>query len=246
MSGSLSVQLGSLRTYSQQHGDVADAVSQVSANTPDVSAVSTTYGNIASGVSTALGDLLGARGGALTSTASKAQQLAEGLLKSAGLYEQGDQQGAEAIKAAAGSTGTPSSANSASSGAGQMLSQLSQQAGQQVSQLAQTAGQAVAGLGQIPAQVLQGVQGIVETATGAGADTPAAATGPAGGEAAPAPADPGGGAPSGETDRPAGDEKADADDRPPGEQKPEPEQKPEDERPAPAPTRPPVADTTLI
>ncbi|MCV7171011.1 hypothetical protein H7I41_13920, partial [Mycobacterium manitobense] len=57
--------------------------------------------------------------------------------------------------------------------------------------------------------------------------------------------DAGGGAPAGENDRPPGDEKADADDRPPGEQT-EPEQKPEDERPAPAPTRPPVGDTTLI
>ena len=182
MTGNLFVQTDGLRTFSQAHADIAAGLSQLtSAAAPAADGVETSHGPIASAVSAALGELLGARQGTIQTTATSGNTISELLQKAAQTYERGDQKGAETLRAAAeaiegtnapggsGAPGSPTAAGAAAAGAGgaesemtgQMLSQLGQ-VGRQVGQMAQAAGaplQALAQpLQQVPQQVMQGVQ----------------------------------------------------------------------------------------
>ena len=187
MTGNLFVQTDGLRTFSQTHADIASGLSQLtSAAAPAVAGVETSHGPIASAVSAALGELLGARQGTIQTTATSGNTISELLQKAAQAYEQGDQKGAETLRAAAeamddansanapggsSAVGIPTAAAASAPAAdaggagsqmmGQMLGQLGQ-VGQQVGQMAQAAGaplQALAQpLQQVPQQVMQGVQ----------------------------------------------------------------------------------------
>jgi hypothetical protein len=165
----LFVQPGGVRSISQVHDQVASAISQLTSGAGvDATGVQNTHGNIAASVSTALSSVLGSRQSALQTT-SKAGAAISGLLaEAARLYEQGDQQGAEKLKAAAaalegaggstagdassagggstagaqsaaGATGAATGASTGGSSAGGGASA----AGSMVGQIAQQAGQAV-------------------------------------------------------------------------------------------------------
>ena len=152
---------------------------------PAAAGVEMSHGPIASAVSAALGELLGARQGTIKTTATSGNTISELLQKAAQLYDEGDQKGAATLRAAAEAMGAANSANApgessapgspiaGAAGApaagaggagsqmmGQMLGQLGQ-VGQQVGQMAQAGAplQALAQpLQQLPQQVMQGVQ----------------------------------------------------------------------------------------
>ena len=196
MSDPLYVQPDGVRSYAQIHDQVLSALSQVmGAAAPAAVGVESTHGPVASAVSTALGQVLGGRQGTLRVTSTSAQIISELLQKAAQMYEQGDQQGAEKLKAAAealegqqggqpGNAGAPGGPTSTGGGdaMGQMLGQLGQ-VGQQVGQLAQAAGaplQALAQpLQQVPQQVMQAVQQASQSASKAADATGAAKGDPA-------------------------------------------------------------------
>jgi hypothetical protein len=191
----LYVQPDGVRSYAQIHDQVASALSQVmGVATPEAVGVVSTHGPIASAVSTALGQVLGGRQGTLQATSTSAQTISELLQKAAEMYEQGDQQGAEKLKAAAEAiegkqggqprnSGAPGSPTSTGAGGGdvmgQMLGQLGQ-VGQQVGQMAQAVGAPLQGLAQplqqVPQQVMQAVQQASQAA-GKAADATGAAKG---------------------------------------------------------------------
>jgi hypothetical protein len=84
------------------HDDVAARLSEViGAAAPEAVGVETTHGPIASAVSAALSQVLGIRHNTLQATSTSAQTISELLQKAARLYEQGDLQSAEKLKAAA-------------------------------------------------------------------------------------------------------------------------------------------------
>ncbi|KAA0080737.1 ESX-1 secretion-associated protein [Mycolicibacterium sp. P9-64] len=188
MNEPLSVQPDGLRTFSQVHDEVVSALSQImGAAAPGATGVETSHGPIASAVSSALGQVLGSRGGTLQATSKSGETISALLQKAAQLYQQGDQQGADTLKKAAealqaneaggggAGSGTAGSGASGAAGAGgaEQMGQIASQVGQQVGQIAQGVAQSVQGLAQgltqLPQQVMQGVQGMVQSATqGAG------------------------------------------------------------------------------
>jgi hypothetical protein len=96
----VNVQTDGVRSYAQIHDQVASGLSQlISGATSD--AVQSSHGAIAAAVSTALSGVLGTRQTAMQSTAASGNTISELLHKAAELYERGDQQGAEKLKAAA-------------------------------------------------------------------------------------------------------------------------------------------------
>ena len=102
MTGNLFVQTDGLRTFSQTHADIAAGLSQlIGAAAPAAAGVETSHGPIASAVSAALGELLGARQGTIQTTATSGNTISELLQKAAQAYEQGDQKGAATLRAAA-------------------------------------------------------------------------------------------------------------------------------------------------
>ena len=112
MTGNLFVQTDGLRTFSQTHADIASGLSQLtSAAAPAVAGVETSHGPIASAVSAALGELLGARQGTIQTTAASGNTISELLQKAAQAYEQGDQKGAETLRAAVEAMDDANSAN---------------------------------------------------------------------------------------------------------------------------------------
>jgi hypothetical protein len=185
MSGNLFVQGDGLRNFSQTHADIAAGLSQLT-GAASAAGMETSHGAIASAVSAALGNVLGARDGTIQTTANSGSTISELLQKAAQMYEQGDEKGAAALKAAAealqggqgadapegsNAPGGPGSATSAAAVGGDMMGQLLGQLGQ-VGQMAAAAGaplQALAQpLQQLPQQVMQGVQQAVQKAGQAG------------------------------------------------------------------------------
>ena len=177
MSGNLFVESDGLRNFSQTHADIAAGLSQLTGAAADVGA---SHGAIASAVNAALGNVLGARDGMIQTTAISGSTISELLQKAAQMYVQGDEKGADALKAAAAalqeganapSTRSPGSATSAAAAGGDMLGQLLGQLGQ-VGQMAAAAGAPLQALSQplqqLPQQVMQGVQQAVQKAGQAG------------------------------------------------------------------------------
>src|SRR5689334_7476411 len=117
------VQTDGVRSYSQIHDQVAAGLSQLTSGAAEALRVQNSHGTIASAVSTALSGVLGSRQGTMQTTATSANTISELLQKAAALYEQGDQQGAEKLKAAAaaleGADGGSSGAGASSGPAGQ-------------------------------------------------------------------------------------------------------------------------------
>jgi hypothetical protein len=169
MSGNLFVQGDGLRNFSQTHADIAAGLSQLTGAAP-AAGMETSHGAIASAVSAALGNVLGARDGTIQTTANSGSAISELLQKAAQMYEQGDEKGAAAPEGS-NAPGGPGSATSAAAVGGDMMGQLLGQLGQ-VGQMAAAAGaplQALAQpLQQLPQQVMQGVQQAVQKAGQAG------------------------------------------------------------------------------
>ena len=131
MTDPLRVQPDGVRSYAQIHDQVVAALGQVMGTAaPEALGVETTHGPIASAVSTALGQVLGSRQGTLQATSTSGQTISELLQKAAQMYEQGDQKGAETLKAAAEAMEGASSANAPADrvrrGANQPLAPLQQ------------------------------------------------------------------------------------------------------------------------
>jgi hypothetical protein len=172
--GPLFVQTDGLRQFSATQNEIATGLTAVVSNALDAAGVQTSHGAIASAVTTALGELLTARGGSMQNTADNGKALAEKLLRAAHLYDQGDQAAAGNLRSAAegASTGAAAAPSGGAAGGGdvmgQMVSQLGQQVGQ-LGQLAQTMTQPLQGLAQplqqVPQQIMQGVQQAVQQAT---------------------------------------------------------------------------------
>jgi hypothetical protein len=177
MNEPLYVQPDGLRTFSQMHDEIVSGLSQIMGSAaPEALGVETSHGSIASAVSSALGQVLGSRGGTLQATSTSGEIISALLQKAAQLYEQGDQKGAETLKKAAealqaNEAGGGGGAAGAGGGAEQM-GPIAGQVGQQVGQIAQGIAQSVQGLAQglmqLPQQVMQGVQGMAQAAGSAG------------------------------------------------------------------------------
>ncbi|MDA4105857.1 ESX-1 secretion-associated protein [Mycolicibacterium holsaticum] len=101
MSGDLYVQTDGVRSYAQIHDRVVEGLSQLmGSGATEATGVQTTHGAIASAVSTALSGVLGTRHGTMQTTATSGSTIAELLQKAAQMYDQGDQKGAERLRAA--------------------------------------------------------------------------------------------------------------------------------------------------
>ena len=191
MSGPMIVQTDGLRQFSQTHADIASRVSQLVSGSPSATGVETTHGPIAMAVQSALSDVLGSRTGTLQNTATSGTTISGLLAKAAQMYDDGDRDGAATIRAAVqaladrsqgdpafgaaganagGAAGSAAGAGAGAGAAGQAAGALSQMMGQvgQLGQMGQQASGAMAGMQQVPQQVMQGVQQIVEAASGAG------------------------------------------------------------------------------
>jgi hypothetical protein len=188
--GPLFVQTDGLRQFSATQNEIATGLTAVVSNALNAAGVQTSHGAIASAVTTALGELLTARGGSMQNTADNGKALAEKLLRAAHLYDQGDQAAAGNLRnAALGADATTASGGASGGGdvMGQMVGQLGQQVGQ-LGQLAQTMTQPLQGLAQPLQQVMQGVQQATQAAGSAGmpeVPAPDGAAGPEGSERAP-------------------------------------------------------------
>lgn len=103
MSGdALYVQTDGVRSYAQIHDEIAAGLSQLLGTAaPEAAGVQTTHGAIAAQVSAALAGALGVRQGTLQTTANSGNTISDLLEKAAQRYEQGDQKGAETLRAAA-------------------------------------------------------------------------------------------------------------------------------------------------
>jgi hypothetical protein len=188
-----------LTPLSDIHSQVAQGLGQlVGGDGPQASDVAKSFGNIAFGLNSALDGASQSRLTTIQSTKTSADTIKDLLNKAHQMYMQGDQQGADKLKAAAealqgsegggasgagsagGSTGAgatgagASGAGAAGGGGAEMASQMASQVGQQVGQLAQGLTQSVQGLAQglsqLPQQLMQGLQGIGGSAS-KGADS---------------------------------------------------------------------------
>ncbi|KUH76719.1 hypothetical protein AU184_13110 [Mycolicibacterium novocastrense] len=182
----LFAQTDGLRSSASLHDRVATDLSHVlGADAPGLAGVQTSHGQIAAGVSAALSNALDARLGTVQAAADVGETISELLRKAAQMYEDGDHEGAEKLRAAAealdgqrdtqGAAGAPagSGAGGAVGGApangavgppggdqmvGQMLGQVGQQVGQLVSSMTAPLLGLAQGLQQVPQMVAQGVQ----------------------------------------------------------------------------------------
>jgi hypothetical protein len=134
----LYVQPDGVRSYARIHDEVVAALSQLmGAAAPEAAGVQTSHGTIASAVSSALSSVLGFRQGTMQTTSTSGATISELLQKAAQMYEQGDQEAADKLTAAAealqgsqaarapgtpvaGSTGAASGAGAASSAGGEL------------------------------------------------------------------------------------------------------------------------------
>jgi hypothetical protein len=188
----LYVQTDGVRSYAQTHDRIAAGLSQViGEGAMEAAGVQNSHGTIAAAVGTALSSALETRLGALQTTARSGATISELLQKAAQMYEQGDRQGAEKLRAAAEvlegqrdgqDAGTPSASGGPGGPAagvpaagvaggpagGQMIGQVLGQVGQQVGQLAGSLTAPLLGLAQglqqVPQQVMQSVQGTAGSA----------------------------------------------------------------------------------
>ncbi|MGV9798238.1 type VII secretion target [Mycobacterium sp. NPDC003449] len=173
-----SAHLSAMDNWKQQLGDVSADVTNLIDGAPATSGVTSSHGAIGYPMQTSFDAARSARGGAMVATRAASSQISELLGRAAQAYERGDTAAADGLRAQAQQLegGSPASAGAAPAAggggqaAGQMLSQFGQMAGQMGQQVAQPLQAMSQGLGQIPQQVLQGVQGIVESATGAAGD----------------------------------------------------------------------------
>ena len=172
------------------HAQVADGLARLT-GAPQTSDVAESFGNIAFAVNSALDGVTESRAGTFQATKHSSNTIAELLNEAHQRYEQGDQQGAEKLRAAAevleGSsgagvpgagvpgTGAADAGGGGAQVAGQLASQIGQQLGQFAQGMAQSAQGLAQGLAQLPQQVMQGLQGIVDSAS-KGAESSAAAT----------------------------------------------------------------------
>lgn len=196
MAGEFSLDGAGLTPLADIHSQVANGLSELTgAGAPQTSGVAESFGNIAFAVNTALDGVTQSRAGTFQATKGSSDTIAELLAKAHQMYQQGDQQGAEKLRAAAealegtpgaGGAGGTAGATSrggtgatgtAADGGAEMAGQLASQVGQQLGQFAQGMAQSVQGLAQglaqLPQQVMQGVQGIVDSAS-KGAESDAA------------------------------------------------------------------------
>ncbi|HEX7824279.1 MAG TPA: type VII secretion target, partial [Mycobacterium sp.] len=82
MNEPLYVQADGLRTFSQVHDEVVSALSQIMGSAaPEALGVETSHGPIASAVSSALGQVLGSRGGTLQATSTTGETISALLRK---------------------------------------------------------------------------------------------------------------------------------------------------------------------
>jgi hypothetical protein len=178
-----------LTPLSDIHSQVAQGLGQlVSGGGPQASDLAKSFGNIAFGLNSALDGASQSRMSTIQTTKASADTIKDLLNKAHQMYLQGDEQGADKLKAAAealqssegggssgaggagGSSGTgatgagASGGGSAGGGGAEMAGQMATQVGQQVGQIAQGLTQSVQGLAQglaqLPQQLMQGLQGI--------------------------------------------------------------------------------------
>jgi Excreted virulence factor EspC, type VII ESX diderm len=197
--GQFHVDSSGLTPLSDIHSQVAQGLAQlVGGGGPQASDVAKSFGNIAFGLNSALDGASQSRLSAIQTTKTSGDTISELLGKAHQMYLQGDQQGADKLKAAAealqasegggsggagsagGSTGAGATgagatgAGAAAGGGAEMAGQMASQVGQQVGQIAQGLTQSVQGLAQgltqLPQQLMQGLQGIGGSAT-KGADS---------------------------------------------------------------------------
>jgi len=186
MTERLFVQTDGVLSYADIHDEVASGLSQlIGAGAAGAADVRTTHGTIAAAVDAALSGVLGTRQDTMQTTVTSGTTIGEILKNAARLYEEGDLQGTEKLRAAAeamaggagasdgvaGSGGAPGAGPAGGTGAassgGEMVGQMVGQVGQQIGQL----GQLLSGLTQGLQQVMQGVQQAGEAAQ-SGADEP--------------------------------------------------------------------------
>ncbi len=189
MGGEFHLDSSGLSPLSDIHSQVAQGLGQlVSGGGPQSADVAKSFGNIAFGLNSALDGASQSRLSTIQSTKTSSDTIGELLNKAHQMYLQGDQQGADKLKAAAealqasegggasgaGSAGGSTGAGATGAGAGgagaaggggaEMAGQMATQVGQQVGQLAQGLAQSVQGLAQgltqLPQQIMQGIQGI--------------------------------------------------------------------------------------
>ncbi|KUH93534.1 hypothetical protein AU189_14720 [Mycolicibacterium acapulense] len=176
----LFAQTNGLRSSASIHDRVATDLSHVLAGVPEATGVQTSHGQIAAGVGTALSSALDARLGTVHATADAGATISDLLQKAAQMYEQGDHEGAEKLRAAAdaldGQRDTEVSESTSTTGGvpgspangvgppggdqmvGQMLGQVGQQVGQLVGSMAAPLLGLAQGLQQVPQMIAQGVQ----------------------------------------------------------------------------------------
>ncbi|MGV0607635.1 ESX-1 secretion-associated protein [Mycolicibacterium sp. XJ1904] len=181
----LFAQTDGLRSSASIHDRVATDLSHALTGVPEATGVQTSHGQIAAGVGAALSSALDARLGTVHATAGTGATISELLRKAAQMYEQGDHDGAEKLRAAAealddqrdtqasedgpvGGVGGPvSGAATPANGAagppgdqmvGQMLGQVGQQVGQLVGSMTAPLLGLAQGLQQVPQMITQGLQ----------------------------------------------------------------------------------------
>jgi hypothetical protein len=182
MSGEFTLDSAGLSPLADIHSQVADGLSQLAgAGAPQAADVSRSFGNIAFAVNNALDGVTQSRTSAFQTTKGASETIKELLGRADQMYAQGDEEGAEKLRAAAGalegsgaaggagSAGGAGAGSGASGGGAEMAGQMASQVGQQVGQLAQGMAQTVAGLAQgltqLPQQIMQGIQGMAGSAT---------------------------------------------------------------------------------
>ncbi|KUI06752.1 hypothetical protein AU191_24445 [Mycolicibacterium acapulense] len=177
----LFAQTNGLRPSASIHDRVATDLSHVLAGVPEATGVQTSHGQIAAGVGAALSSALDARLGTVHATADAGATISDLLQRAAQMYEQGDHEGAEKLRAAAdaldgqrhtevseststtGSVpGSPANGAAGPPGGDQAVGQMLGQVGQQVGQLAGSMAAPLLGLAQglqqVPQMIAQGVQ----------------------------------------------------------------------------------------
>ncbi|MFV9635357.1 ESX-1 secretion-associated protein [Mycobacterium neumannii] len=176
----LFAQTDGLRSSASIHDRVATDLSHVLTGVPEATGVQTSHGRIAAGVGAALSSALDARLGTVHATAGTGATISELLRKAAQMYEQGDHDGAEKLRAAAealdGQPDTQASESAPTTGSvlgspangtagppgdqmvGQMLGQVGQQVGQLVGSMTAPLLGLAQGLQQVPQMIAQGLQ----------------------------------------------------------------------------------------
>jgi Excreted virulence factor EspC, type VII ESX diderm len=117
MTESLFVQTDGVLSYADIHDRVASGLSQLIGTGPAGAAdVRATHGSIAAAVDAALSGVLGTRQGTMQTTATSGTTIGEILRNAARLYDEGDLQGAEKLRAAAEAMGGGAGASGGAAG----------------------------------------------------------------------------------------------------------------------------------